>query len=96
MLLGLPLRAAASQRLTLTVDASTLFNSLGFSTDRTATSRVGERVVTAGGHTAEVVAYCPAGDDPEDEEALWKVRHEDDDFEDDFEDEDDDFDRDEL
>ena len=75
------LQAREDTRLTLTVDAKTVFHSLGWSTSKGVTSRIGASVINHSGDRGEVVAYRPpslssAG------HALWKVRHADGDFED--------------
>lgn len=67
--------------LTLTVDATTLLEGLGWVTRQDASSRVGAQLVPAAGRKAEVVAYCPPGPGLDDR-PLWKVRHDNDDFED--------------
>jgi hypothetical protein len=74
-------QAQEGANLTLTVDATTLFAGLGWVTVADPTSRVGVQVVTAQGRKAEVVAYYPPGRGL-DARPLWKVRHDDDDFED--------------
>lgn len=74
-------QAQEGVNLTLTVDATTLLEGLGWVTRQDASSRVGTQLVTAAGRPAEVLAYCPPGPGLDDR-PLWKIRHDDDDFED--------------
>lgn len=74
-------QAQQGEHLTLTVDSTMLLGGLGWVTRRDAKSRVGTQLVSATGRKAEVVAYCPPGPGLDDR-PLWKVRHDDDDYED--------------